>query len=84
MKKILLVAAISMFLLGWGAWLVLDGRTGWTTTQTPIVLVDDITGIEYTEYREELRLGIEVPGAATIAAVGIALASLGFKRRKPI
>jgi hypothetical protein len=84
MKHKLLIAAVALFLLGWTSWLVLDGRTGWTSTRTPVPMVDDITGIEYTEYRDEFRPGIEIPGATTLAAAGLALLSLFFKRRRKL
>ena len=71
MKRILQIIALLAVLVSLLVWLLHGAHLGWTTTQTPIVRMDEITGIEYTAYIDELTFGIELPVVGIV--IGFAL-----------
>lgn len=80
MNKILKILSIVVFVSSIGLWALQGANTGWTKTEREIQQVDEITGIEYTEYEKKLTLGIELPVAGTIAAVLLFGTALFFKK----
>jgi hypothetical protein len=82
MKKVIIISACFILALSYGLWIQHGARVGWTTTEKAIPLVDDITGIEYTEYEKELNFGIELPVMGTVAALGLLGLSLFFRKTK--
>ena len=80
MNKILKITSAIIFVAAIAIWLLQGANTGWTKTEQEIQKVDEITGIEYTEYQKQLTLGIELPVAGTIAAGLLLASSFLFKR----
>ena len=80
MKKILQIIALLAVVGSVAIWLLYGAHVGWTTTQTPVVQIDEITGIEYSTYVDQLTLGIELPVVGIIAGLGLWIISLFIKK----
>lgn len=61
MKKTLRTLAVIIPILGISVWITQGPNLGWTKTQTEVQKVDDITGIEYSEYEDRITFGVELP-----------------------
>lgn len=79
MKIALRITAALVLLSSLSIWLFHGARIGWTTTEKAVPQVDEITGIEYTEYEKGLNFGVELPIAGTAIAVALLAASVFFK-----
>ena len=76
MKRTLRIVALVLAasaLLGWAA---LGANRGWTRTSVPVKSVDQVTGIEGIDYHPQFVPGIELLGAALLAAGLLAGVSL--------
>jgi NADH:ubiquinone oxidoreductase subunit 5 (subunit L)/multisubunit Na+/H+ antiporter MnhA subunit len=80
MKKIFQIIAVLAVVASIVVWLLYGAHVGWTTTQTPVIQVDEITGIEYTTYIDKLTLGIELPVIGITAGVVLWVISLFIKK----
>jgi TRAP-type C4-dicarboxylate transport system permease small subunit len=80
MKRTLQLISILIIVTGFGIWFLHGAHTGWTTTETQIMHIDDITGIEYPEYISKLTFGIELPVISTVAALILIAISRFFKK----
>lgn len=69
MKKKLRIIAIILPLLGVMLWVSHGANKGWTKTQAERSQIDEITGIEYTEYVDKLSFGIELPIATIVGGI---------------
>lgn len=79
--RIFLRLAAAVILLGTAIWWVRTGRnTGWTKNSVAVEQVDEITGISYPVYEDRFVPGIDVLGAACLAA--LFLAGISFLRRR--
>lgn len=83
MKTALKYLSALVFIAAVGVWVLHGARIGWTTTENAIPKVDEITGIEYTEYEKGLNFGIELPIAGTVMAVLLLASSAFLKTTKP-
>lgn len=83
MKSALRLFAFLVFVTSLSVWLLHGARLGWTTTERVIPQVDEITGIEYTEYEKGLNFGVELPIAGTLLAGLLFVSSVFFKSTKP-
>jgi len=70
------LAAIALFVAGFGLWAGTGAHVGWTQTSTVTIQRDEITGIDFPVRRDALVPGIEFPFAATLAAAALAGLSL--------
>ncbi|MCG8528224.1 MAG: hypothetical protein MI748_17720 [Opitutales bacterium] len=61
MKKTLRTLAVIIPILGISVWIAQGPNLGWTKTQIEVQKVDDITGIEYSEYEDRITFGVELP-----------------------
>lgn len=75
------LAAVALFVAGFGLWAGAGAHVGWTQTSAVTIQRDEITGIDFPVRRDALVPGIEFPLAATLAAA--ALAGLSLIRRPP-
>jgi hypothetical protein len=82
MKKVILISAFLVLGVSYGLWILHGARIGWTTTEKAIPMVDEITGIEYTEYEKGLNFGVELPVVGTMAALGLFGLSLLLRKSK--
>ena len=58
-------------------------HTGWSMDKVPVQLVDEITGIEYTEYEDRYVPGIEFLGAGiAFAGLVFGLTFIGYRQDK--
>ena len=80
MKKILQIVALLAIVGSITVWFFYGAHVGWTTTQTPVARIDEITGIEYTTYIDQLTLGIELPVVGIIAGLVLWVISLFIKK----
>lgn len=83
MKPALRLFALLLFIGSCSLWFLHGARIGWTTTEKAIPQVDEITGIEYTEYEKGLNFGVELPIAGTLLAALLFASSVFFKSTKP-
>ncbi len=70
------LAALALFVAGFGLWAGTGAHVGWTQTSTVTMQRDDVTGIDFPVRRDALVPGIEFPFAATLAAAALAGLSL--------
>lgn len=75
-----LVAAL-VAVAGVGGWLATGAYPGWTQTRVQVMKVDPITEIEYPEWEDRVRLGVDVLAVALAAGVGLFGTSFLFRRR---
>ena len=80
MKKILQLIALLAVVGSIMVWFLYGAHMGWTTTQAPVVRIDEITEIEYTTYIDQLTLGIELPVVGIVAGVVLWGISLFIKK----
>lgn len=43
-----------------GTWLTTGAHRGWTQNKIPVTVVDEVTGIEATQYRDGFVAGVDV------------------------
>ena len=78
----LLQLATALLALGTvGTWLATGAHRGWTQNKIPVTVVDEITGIEATEYRDGFVAGVDVLALGLGAAAVLGAASLVTARR---
>ena len=56
-------------------WIALGANRGWTRTSVPVKIVDDVTGIEGVQYRQQFVPGLDILGSALLGAGLLAGAS---------
>lgn len=66
MKRGFQVLAVIIWLAGLGMWLAGGRNLGWTRTQEQVPLIDEVTGIEGSEWRKVFRPGVEFLGAVVV------------------
>ncbi len=80
--RVLLRILGALFALGiFSYWAAAGWNTGFTKDKIEIRKTDEITGIEYPEYKDHFLPGIEFLALGT--AVGLALIAITFFRKKP-
>ena len=82
MKRALQILALIILLATAGTWLATGANRGWTKTSVAVKTLDAVTGIEGISYQKKFLPGVDFLGAGAAVAVGLAAASLFF--RKPI
>ena len=82
MKTALRISSLLLLVGSFSLWFLHGARIGWTTTEKAVPQVDEITGIEYTEYEKGLNVGVELPVAGTVIAALLFAGSLFFKTTK--
>ncbi len=70
MKKILIVLAVLVLVIGSATWLVTGKNMGWSKTKKAISKTDPITEIVYTDYEKGFYPGIDFLGATVLVALG--------------
>jgi len=83
MRKKLLLIALALALASAGVWLGMGANRGWTKTSVPKKTVDEVTGIESVNYERRFQPGLELLGAAMLAAGLLASASFLCGKPKP-
>lgn len=66
MKRGFQVLAVIIWLAGLALWLAGGRNLGWTRTQEQVPLIDEVTGIEGSEWRKVFRPGVEFLGAVVV------------------
>lgn len=84
MKKIVQMTALLILTGSITIWVLMGANTGWTTTETEVHKVDEITGIEYTEYIPELIPGIELLIVGIVTALLVMGISFFIKNSRKI
>jgi hypothetical protein len=82
MKRTLRVLALVLAVLAALAWLALGANRGWTRTSVPVRTVDEVTGIEGIQYRNQFVPGVDLLGGALLGAGLLASASLFFRNQQ--
>ena len=82
MKRALRILALFLVLAAAAVWLAAGANRGWTRTSVPVKTVDEVTGIEGTEYRRQFVPGIDFLGAALVGAAFLTGASFLFKTKQ--
>ena len=77
------LAAVALFVAGFGLWAGAGAHIGWTQTSTVTIQRDEVTGIDFPVRRDALVPGIEFPLAATLAAAALAGLSLINRPARP-
>ena len=75
--KFLRFAGPAIFLVGVLIWLIGGARAGFSNNSIEIVKVDEITGLEFTDYKDGFEPGIEFI-AAGFFGFSVLLASAAF------
>ena len=81
MKSTFRITALILALaatIGWGA---LGANRGWTKTSVPVKIVDEVTGIEGIQYRQQFMPGLDLLGATLLVAALLASTSLFFRNQ---
>ena len=79
--RILVVAGVLVFAGAAGFWLSRGANTGWTKTYVEIEKVDDVTGIRYSEKRDEFVPGVDLLVPVVGAGFTCILAGVVIVRR---
>ena len=80
MNRILKLLALLLVLAAVTTWLVTGANRGWTKTSVAVKTLDDVTGIEGITYKKKFLPGVDFLGAGAAVAVGLAGASLFFRK----
>ena len=81
LTRILQLSAALIALATVGTWLATGAHRGWTQNQIPVTVVDDVTGIEATQYRDGFVAGVDVLGLGLGAAAILGIAAVFAARR---
>ena len=81
MKKLFLILSALIAALTIALWASGGFHTGWSQNQIPVEMVDDITGIEYTEFEDGFRAGLEVLIAGLGLSALLAFACVFLQRK---
>ena len=84
MRRGLRIAALLVALTASVWWVAAGMNRGWTTTSSPVKVVDDITGIEGVTYEERFVPGVEFLGVGLLGAGAMAGISFLFRHPKPM
>lgn len=71
MKRIPFILATLLAVTAFALWASGGFHTGWTQTRIPVNGVDEITGIEYTTYKEGFIAGLDLLAVGLGSALGI-------------
>ena len=80
-RLLLQLSAALIALATVGTWLATGAHRGWTQNQIPVTVVDDVTGIEATQYRDGFVAGVDVLGLGLGAAAILGIAAVFAARR---
>ncbi|MGO8678601.1 MAG: hypothetical protein ACLQVX_22375 [Limisphaerales bacterium] len=83
MKRILRILALLAALGAVLVWLAAGANRGWTRTSVPVKTLDQVTGIEGIEYRQQFSPGLDFLAAALFAAACLGGVSLLFRNKQP-
>ena len=79
MKKALHFLAAIVAIATLAVWASGGFHTGWTQTSIPVQGVDEITGIEFTTYKDGFVAGLDVLAAGIGAALLLSASSLAIQ-----
>jgi hypothetical protein len=82
MKRTLRLLALGVAIIAALAWLALGANRGWTRTSVPVKTVDEVTGIEGIQYRNQFVPGIDLLGGVLLGAGLLAGASFFFRNQQ--
>jgi hypothetical protein len=77
----LLALAILLGAIGW--WLAAGANRGWTKNQVPVKTVDEVTGIEGTNFKKQFIPGLDFLAGGAGAAVLCTGLSFLFRTKRP-
>ena len=80
MKRTLQLVALLVLVATAATWLGTGANRGWTKTSVAVKTLDDVTGIEGITYQKKFLPGVDFLGAGAAVAVGLAGASLFFRK----
>lgn len=78
MRSLLRFSALIFAFAAVLAWFVMGANVGWTRTSVAVKTIDEVTGLEGVEYRDQFVPGLEVLGIALLACGSLAVSSLLF------
>jgi hypothetical protein len=81
-KPILRLLALAIVLVAIGWWLAAGANRGWNINRIPVKVVDDVTGIEGTVWKEKFIPGYEFLALAGGTAIVIFGASFLFRTKR--
>lgn len=81
MKRTVRLVALIIALSAAVAWVSLGANRGWTRTSVPVKTLDEVTGIEGIQYRDQFVPGVELLGGALLGAGLLAGASFFFRNQ---
>ena len=81
-RQLLRVLSLITFIGVVAYWARGGAHTGWSMDRVPVEKVDEITGLEYTEYEERHVPGIDFLGTG-IAIGGVIFAASFFLKKQP-
>ncbi|GAB4242373.1 MAG: hypothetical protein OHK005_06170 [Candidatus Methylacidiphilales bacterium] len=76
----LLAVAALIELAVLASWFLLGAHTGWTQTKLPHTQIDPVTEIEFVQYQDGFRPGLDFLVAGLLLGSGLAAAALLFPR----
>lgn len=76
MKKTLRIIAVILAAGAVGFWAATGANRGWTKTQVPQKVVDEVTGLEGVQWQKRFVPGVDFLGAAALAAGTLGIISL--------
>ena len=80
-KQVLRAIAVILALAAMATWLATGANRGWTKTSVPVKIVDEVTGIEGIQYRQQFMPGLDLLGATLLVAALLASTSLFFRNQ---
>lgn len=80
--KLLRIAGPAVFLIGVLIWMMGGARAGFTNTSIEHARVDEITGLEFTEYEDGLIPGIEFLAVGFLGFGALAVTAAFLENRR--
>lgn len=81
LTRILQLSVALIALATVGTWIATGAHRGWTQHKIPVTVVDEVTGIEATQYRDGFVAGVDVLGLGLGAAAILGIAAVFAARR---
>lgn len=79
MKKFLILLSVLIMSGTVAIWVYGGFHLGWTQNQIPVEMVDDVTGIEFREYQDGFRAGLDFLIGGAFLSTLLILFSLFFR-----
>lgn len=83
MRSLLRILSVILLVTALGWWWKAGSNKGWTKTSVQVWKYDEITEIKYPETVKRFVPGLDFVAGAAAASLGLAGASLVFRKRNP-